>query len=133
MGARLSCSSYSPQTDEDFEIVEALNVVKELWKRVEPLKVEIGTEVYKRLMEEHIEYRILFKNTSIDQMPKFLINMIGNLVKEGSPERMSARLCRLGKLHVEFGVPLDSFYHFREVFIKGVKRVCGIFWCDEHL
>ncbi|HEX6051832.1 MAG TPA: globin domain-containing protein [Gemmatimonadaceae bacterium] len=85
-------------------------LVRDTWKRFEPVAVEHARFFYDKLYELDPEVRTLFASTNMDEQRHRLMETIGRLVTEiGDTDRFVMELVALGRRHATYGVR-DSDY-----------------------
>jgi hemoglobin-like flavoprotein len=89
---------------------EREQLVRETWRRFEPLAADHARYFYEKLFELDPEARELFERTNLDEQRHRLMATLGELVVEiDDPERFVPHLAMLGRRHMTYGVR-DSDY-----------------------
>jgi hemoglobin-like flavoprotein len=89
---------------------ERERIVRETWKRFEPLAADHARYFYDKLFELDPATRPMFDRANMDLQRHRLMEALGSLIAElDDPERLVTDLVVLGKRHVVYGVR-DSDY-----------------------
>lgn len=83
--------------------------------------------MYKRLFDEHPEYRQLFDDDN-SAMPLKLMGMLGKMMAHGSFAEMRLEFSSLGQMHAQRSVPTDAFPTFTSVLLVAIEQVWALFF-----
>ena len=111
---------------------QQIAIVQSTWEQVKPVSAQAANRFYGRLFELDPALRPLFKSSNMKEQGKKLMATLSLAVKSLTKlEAILPTVQDLGRRHVQYGVPNESYQTVGEVLLWTLEKELGEAFTDD--